>query len=236
MRKKVHVSNLVFFYDGVEWVSYTPSQVSEGIHTASKESKREEIAKKSAESAEAYEWVTEWSLYEDIYVRSNSLTTVSERGFQISQCPFSLTYDKKMGKFIGFVLCHSHNFFLVDNLVESIPKTMTEAPSTQINSFAELTEVGLNLLTWVNERRFSMPWRWSLWSQTFSNVLKHFENGGTFLHEVYLEPTVRKSSQDTSDEAKKNLIKRAKKRLQILKEREMSREFYRLDQPIANNE
>ena len=34
----------------------------------------------------------------------------------------------------------------------------------------------------------------------------------------------------------KHMIKKIKKRLQIFKEREVTRELYRLNQPIANNE
>lgn len=29
---KVHVSNLSFFWDGVEWLSYTPQEIAEGSH------------------------------------------------------------------------------------------------------------------------------------------------------------------------------------------------------------
>ena len=48
-----------------------------------------------------------------------------------------------------------------------------------------LTETVLNLLAWVNERRFSMPWRWSLWSQTYNNVLEMVEHGRPFLKDIY---------------------------------------------------
>jgi len=78
-------------------------------------------------------------------------------------------------------------------LTETIPRTFGEAPPTSIASLDALTETVLNLMAWVNERRFSMPWRWSLWSQTFNNVLKHLENGNIFLSDLYVEVDQRKT-------------------------------------------
>ena len=68
-------------------------------------------------------------------------------------------------------LTHAFNFFMVDDLSKTVPKTFAEAPTTVVQSMANVIEKTLNLLAWVNERRFQMPWRWSLWSQTFTNVL-----------------------------------------------------------------
>jgi flagellar biosynthesis regulator FlbT len=64
------------------------------------------------------------------------------------------------------------------------------------------------------------------------------EHGKSFLKEMYVndEDEKKKSEEAGSDDAAKNSIKRIKKRLQIFKEREVTRELYRLDQPIANNE
>jgi len=79
----LHVSNLVFFYDSIEWISYSPQEVAEGTHSAAKESKRSEIAKKSPEKAESYDWITEWSLYENIEVRSTKIIVEAEKGSQL---------------------------------------------------------------------------------------------------------------------------------------------------------
>ena len=46
------MSNLVFFWDEIEWLSYTPQEVSDGINVAAMESKRSEIAKNDPEKAE----------------------------------------------------------------------------------------------------------------------------------------------------------------------------------------
>ena len=76
---------------------------------------------------------------------------------------------------------------------------------------ASLTDTVLNLLAWVNERRFNMPWRWSLWSQTYQNVLNHLENGRTFLKDIYLDEEDKKD--ELTGEAKTAAIKKIKKRL-----------------------
>ena len=79
-KKKLHVSNLVFFWDGIEWLSYTPSEVADGVHLAAKEGKRAEVAKKSAEEADEYDWTSEWSLYEEITVRTANVFLEADRG------------------------------------------------------------------------------------------------------------------------------------------------------------
>ena len=84
-----------------------------------------------------------------------------------------------------------------------------------------------------------MPWRWTLWSQTFTNVLLHIESNRKFFQEYYkVEEIKNKDGEQPAkdEESKANIIKKIKKRLQIFKEREVTRELYRLDQPIANNE
>ena len=99
---------------------------------------------------------------------------------------------------------------------------------------ASLTDTVLDLLAWVNEKRFDMPWRWSLWSQTFTNVLNHIDNGRTFLKDQYIDDEQKKD--ELNGEAKSKAIKRIKKRLQIFKEREITHELYRVNQPVATNE
>ena len=51
------------------------------------------------------------------------------------------------------------------------------------------------MLAWVNERRFQMPWRWTLWSQTFTNVLEHIEKEKTFLKDLYLDEEEKKEQE-----------------------------------------
>ena len=65
-KRRIHISNMHFFWDSIEWHSFTPQELQEGLHTALLASKKAEIAKKSAEDAEKYELTSEWSLYEDI--------------------------------------------------------------------------------------------------------------------------------------------------------------------------
>ena len=79
---------------------------------------------------------------------------------------------------------------------------------------ANVIEKTLNLLAWVNERRYQMPWRWSLWSQTFTNVLQYVEHNKTFLRDLYI-PEEEKQPEDRAEaeEARKNAVKRIKKRL-----------------------
>ena len=131
-KTKVHVSNLVFFWDDIEWLSYTPQEVSEGTHVATKESKRAEIAKKSPERAQTYDWTSEWSLYEDITVRTANIFIESDRGRQLEHGVCYFTYDKHLGKFVCMSLTHAYNFFMVDDLSKSVPKTFAQPPSTEV--------------------------------------------------------------------------------------------------------
>lgn len=64
------------------------------------------------------------------------------------------------------------------------------------------------------------------------------EKGKNFLNDMYLneEEEKKKTADANFDDATKNAIKRIKKRLQIFEGREVTRELYRLDQPIANSE
>lgn len=148
------MSNLVFFWDGVEWLSYTPSEVAESTHIATKESRRSEIAKDDPENAEKYDWTSEWDLYDDIKIRTSNVFIEANRGKQLEAGSFYTTYDKTMGKFVCMSLTNGYNFFMVDDLNSTIPKTFESAPSTQISSISALTDTVLNLLAWVNERRF----------------------------------------------------------------------------------
>ena len=122
-KTKVHVSNLVFFWDDIEWLSYTPQEVSEGTHIATKESKRAEIATKSPEKAQTYDWTSEWSLYEDITVRTSNIFIEADRGRQLEHGVCYVTYDQNLGKFICMSLTHAYNFFMVDDLSKTVPKT-----------------------------------------------------------------------------------------------------------------
>ena len=105
-----------------------------------------------------------------------------------------------------------------------------------IQSMASLHDRVFDILSWVNERRYQMPWRWSLWSQTYKNVLLHIENNRKFLHDYYKVEEEQNEEENKEGEAKAQYIKKIKKRLQIFKEREVTRELFRLNQPIANNE
>ena len=70
----------MFFWDGIEWLSYTPQEVQDGIHTATLESKRSEIAVKDKDKAEEYKWITEWDLYENISLLSSNIFIESDKG------------------------------------------------------------------------------------------------------------------------------------------------------------
>jgi hypothetical protein len=84
------------------------------MHTASKESKRSEIAKKAPEEAEAYDWISEWDLYEEISTRNSNLIVEADLGKQLENGACYFTYDKLFGKFVCMSLTHSNNFFLVE--------------------------------------------------------------------------------------------------------------------------
>lgn len=117
-----------------------------------------------------------------------------------------------------------------------LPKTFAEAPPIKVQSMSVLTEVTLNLLSWVNERRFAMPWRWSLWSQTLKNVLRMVEENHQFLDEIYVDKDLAKEPIEGREEAKKASIKKIKKRIDLFVGREVTRELYRLNRPISENE
>lgn len=151
------------------------------------------------------------------------------RGANIQrQGQFYVTYDHSWGKFLCMSLSHAFNFFFVEELSETLPRTFKESPSCVFDSFSGLQDTALDLLAWVNERRFSMPWRWTLWSQTYTNVLHHIENGNNFKWKNPYPSDETEPTEDTESE-KKNMIKKIKKRLQIFEEREVAREMYRLE-------
>ena len=233
-KQKVHFSNLQFFWDGIEWISYTPQEVSDGIYLAAMESKRSEIAKNDPEKAEQYKWITEWQLYDDVKTRTANVYIDSDKGKQLESGPFYITFDRIFGKYVCMALNFSNNFFMVDDMSQVVPKTFEQAPSSSVENMGSLTETVLNLLAWVNERRFEMPWRWSLWSQTYSNVLNHLENNRTFLKDHYLDEDDKKD--ELTGDAKTTAIKKIRKRLQIFKEREVAQELYRVHQPIASTD
>ena len=85
------------------------------------ESKRSEIAKKNPTEAEKYDWINEWSLYEDLSFRSASIFIDADRGTQANKNSNYVTYDKKIGKFICFNLTHANNFFMVDSPTQTLP-------------------------------------------------------------------------------------------------------------------
>ena len=89
------------------------------------ESKRSEIAKDDPEKAEQYKWIKEWELYDDILTSTSNIHIDSDRGKQLESGPFYITYDRTMGKYVCMVLNHSNNFFLVDDLAQTIPKTFS---------------------------------------------------------------------------------------------------------------
>ena len=198
------------------------------------ESKRSEIAKSDPEKAEQYKWITEWQLYDDVKTRTSNIYIDSDKGRELESGPFYITFDKKIGKYVCMVLNHSNNFFMVDDVTKVIPQTFAQAPTSNVESLTSLIDKVLNLLAWVNERRFNMPWRWSLWSQTYQNVLNHLENGRNFLKDIYLDEEDKKD--ELIGEAKTAAIKKIKKRLQIFKEREIASELFRVNQPIASTE
>jgi len=53
------------------------------MHTALKESKRSEIAKISPEDAQAYDWISEWNLYEEISTRNSNILIEADLGKQL---------------------------------------------------------------------------------------------------------------------------------------------------------
>ena len=61
------------------------------------------------------------------------------------------------------------------------------------------------------------------------------EHDRPFLKDIYVDKDQSISAEDR-EEIKKNSIKKIKKRIDIFKGREIGRELYRLDQPVANNE
>ena len=73
-----------------------------------------------------------------------------------------------------------------------------------------------------------MPWRWTLWSQTYTNVMRHIENGSNFKWK-HPYPSDETEPKEETESEKKNMIKKIKKRLQIFEEREVAREMYRLE-------
>lgn len=119
--KKLRVSKLVFFWDGVEWLKYTPQEITDRIHIAAKQSKKEEHEKNKKE--EPFEWLSEWNLYDDIQIRTSLIQIHADRGKQLDKNRFYVSYDHAMGKYVCMLLSHSNSFFLVDELTESFPKT-----------------------------------------------------------------------------------------------------------------
>ena len=87
---------------------------------------------KDKEKADEYKWITEWNLYEDISLNSSNIFIESDRGQQLQEESGAcyITYDKIIGKYVCMSLTHSFNFFMVDDMTMTIPKTFDEAPST----------------------------------------------------------------------------------------------------------
>lgn len=112
------------------------------------------MAKHNAEEAKDYDYISEWSLYEDISVYTSNIFMEAERGRQLERGACYTTYDRNIGKYVCMSLTHSYNFFLVDDQMKTIPCTYGQAPSTELQSMASLHERVLDVLSWVNERRY----------------------------------------------------------------------------------
>ena len=81
-----------------------------------------------------------------------------------------------------------------------------------------------------------MPWRWSLWSQSVENVLSMVENDRVYLKDIYYDKDDDPAAVIEREETKKSNLKKMKKRLELFKGREVTRELYRLEVPTSTNE
>ena len=204
---KGHATEDQYFWDGTTWHAFTRQQVSESRHIELKSKKMAELEKEGAENAKTFELVSEWELYEPIALRSTLLKVIEDRQALSLNASNYVTYDPYNKKFIAITLDQSfRNVIIYDDTAELLPKALSP-PSTEtglaLTDFKSFVKTTVTTLSWANQSRYQMPWRWNLWSDVYGKTLMHLDpdlGGRPFVHDPSRQPAAEESKADEEEE------------------------------------